>query len=197
MRYILRMIIAPAVYFFCFVIAALGIQSFNGLQMAGRIILGAVCLVIYILCVTGIMLKEGENAFSKLLSNDMQRKNMIKTGKDTDIDDRTEYRPYKAFLSGLVCCIPLIVLFIIHLVVREPGETSQISKIAEILYSPFFLFFGNYKTSNEISFFIGSAFTVVIFPCLMGVPYIFGAHKRKAQNDAIVDLNKYLHGDEE
>lgn len=197
MRYILRMIIAPGVYFLFFVVAALGIQSFDELQPVVRIILGVISLAIYILCVTGIMLKEGENAFAKLLANDIERKNMIETGKDFNIDDRTEYKPYKAFLSGLICCIPLIVLLIIHLIIREPGETSQMSKIAEILYSPIFIFFGNYKVSNEISFYLGSALTIVLFPCFLGVPYVLGAHKRKAQNDAIVDLNKYLHGDEE
>lgn len=195
MKYFLRLTIAPIVYFLSTAFIVIGVQAFPTLSPAVRIILNSIFIGLYILCTFVVMRKEGELAFNKLLLNDLSRRKLLETGEDVEIKTTEEYRPYKGFIVGLICVIPLIILVVLHLIVRVPGEISDMGVYAEMFYSPIYSFFGHYKNATESSLYWGLLIYLVFLPTSLGIPYIVGAMKRRKQDQDIAETNRKIHGD--
>lgn len=195
MKYFLRLTIAPIVYFLSTAFIVLGVQAFPTLSPIVRIILNSIFIGLYVLCTFVVMRKEGELAFNKLLLNDISRRKLLETGEDVVIKTTEEYRPYKGFIVGLICVIPLIILIMLHLIVRVPGEISDMGIYAEMFYSPIYAFFGHYKNATESSLYWGLLIAIVFLPISIGIPYIIGAMKRRKQDQDIAETNRRIYGD--
>ena len=193
MKYLLRLIIVPLVYLACFAFATTGIASAEFDEIVKSII-SAFMLLIYIVLLAGVMFKEGQDAYGVLLSNDAQRRNIIKTGIVVDFDASKEYKPWKGFVVGLICCIPLVVMVLLHTVAFPRGDTSRVSIICEMVYGIFFSVVRTYQNTNELGFFIITGAILLVYPCMLGVPYVIGAHSRMKRQEEIKKLNEEFHG---
>ncbi len=197
MKYLLRLIIIPLVYLVCFDITSLGIYSIPNASNALKLILNIAVIALYFVVLCAIMLKEGEASYNKLLANNLTRKEMIRTGVVKDIDERQEYRWWKGYAVGLICCIPLIVILVFHFILKVPNEVSRPSVIAQLLYMPFFSLVKSSLGMNEGLYLLATAVTLAMLTVGLGLPYFIGAKKREAVQNRIKQANKLFHGEED
>ncbi len=196
MKYLLKLIVVPMVYLLCFAFSTVGIASISGFNELTKCIICAFFLLFYIFLVAIVMIKEGHDAYDILLRNNTQRRHMVETGVVVDFDTQKEYSVWKGFTIGLICCIPLVIMVVVHLLLAPRGETSSVSIFCEMFYGVFFSVARTYKNANEMGFFIGSAFVVVALPLITGVPFMLGASRRRKQQERVRQLNKELHGED-
>ena len=194
MKYLLRLIIIPMVYVISFAFLTMGLASIEGFPQIVKSIISIILLVLFIIVMSLVMIKEGHDAYGVLLINNAQRRRIVETGVVVDFDQSTEYRPYKGFLVGLICCVPLILMVIAHLIIAPIGLTSRISIICEMVYGLFFSIFRTYLNTDATGFFIISGVILVVFPLIMGIPYMLGARKRRLYQENVKKLNDELHG---
>ena len=194
MKYILRLTIAPLIFFIFFIVIAMGIYALNAGDVL-RIILGGLSFIMLLLCLGGIMVKEGEDAIKTLLANDIQRREIIRTGKDVELNVSKEYRPWKGFIVGLILCIPLVIFIILFNPNGVQEGVLNFGKLAEVVYSPFYVLVGDFSKTTSLHFYIGAIIVLVCFPLMLGIPYILGAHIRKNQTKIAKELHKNIHGD--
>jgi hypothetical protein len=194
MKYLLKLIIIPIVYVISFAFLTVGMASIDGFAPIVKSIISIILFIVFAVVIAAVMIKEGQEAYGILLTNNAQRRRIVETGKVVDFDASSEYRPYKGFLAGLICCVPLVIMVIMHLIVAPAGEVSRISIICEMAYGLFFSIFRTYMDTNALGFFLISAGIIVVFPLVTGIPYMVGAARRKLQQDNIRKLNDELHG---
>ena len=194
MKYILRLTIAPLVFFIFFIIIAMGIQALNAGDVL-RVILGCLAFILLVLCLGGIMLKEGEDAIKILLANDIQRREIIRTGRDVEINVSKEYRPWKGFIVGVIFCIPLVIFIILFATNGVQEGMLNFGKLTEVVYSPFYVLVGDFNKTTSLDVYIGAIFVLVCFPLMLGIPYVLGAHRRKNQTRIAEEMHKNIHGD--
>ncbi len=194
MKYLLRLIVIPMVYIVCFAFLTSGVASIDALSPLVKSIVGVVCLLLYMFVIGSIMIKEGQDAYGVLLANDAQRRHIVETGIIVDFDESNEYKAWRGFVVGLICCIPLIVMVLMHTIAFPRGDTSRISIICEILYGTFYSIGRTYHHTNESGFYIGAAIILVALPLITGIPYMIGAHARRKQQENIRRMNDELHG---
>ena len=194
MKYILRLTIAPLVFFIFFIIIAMGIQALNAGDVL-RVILGCLAFIMLVLCLGGIMLKEGEDAIKILLANDIQRREIIRTGRDVEINVSKEYRPWKGFIVGVIFCIPLVIFIILFATNGVQEGMLNFGKLTEVVYSPFYVLVGDFNKTTSLDVYIGAIFVLVCFPLMLGIPYVLGAHRRKNQTRIAEEMHKSIHGD--
>ncbi len=193
MKYLLRLIIIPMVYLLFFAFTTIGIASIEAFSQLVKSIISSLLLVFYIIVIAPIMIKEGQDAYGILLSNDAQRRRIVETGIVVDFDTSKEYRPWKGFAVGLICCIPLVLMVFFHLI-SSSGDVSALSKICEMIYGVFYSIARTYKNTNELGFYIGAGIILIVLPLMTGVPYVIGAHNRRLQQEKIKKINDELHG---
>ena len=195
MKYLLRLIIVPLVYLACFAFSTVAIASIDGFTPFVKSLVSVAFMLIYLVLLSAVMLKEGQDAYGVLLSNNSQRRYMVETGKIVDFDATKEYGAWKGFVVGLLCCVPLIIMFLLHVISFPRGEESTVSIICEMMYGVFFSIGRTYQETNELGFFIGTGVILVAFPLMTGIPYVIGAKHRRLQQEKVRRINQELHGD--
>ena len=195
MKYLLRLTIVPLVYLACFAFSTVAIASIDGFNALVKSLISAVFLLLYIVLVTAVMIKEGQDAYGVLLSNNSHRRYMIETGKIVDFNTAKEYKAWKGFVVGLICCIPLVVMVFLHIISFPRGDTSRVSIICEMMYGVFYSIGRTYQHTNETGFFIGAIVIVFALSIMNGVPYMIGARHRRLQQEKIKKMNEELHGE--
>ena len=194
MKYLLKLIIIPIVYIISFAFLTVGIASIDGFTPLVKSIISILLVGVFTVVISMVMIKEGHDAYGVLLGNNAQRRHIVETGNVVEFDESKEYRPYKGFLAGLICCIPLIFMVILHLILVPIGNTSEISIICEMFYGLFFSVVRTYLETDAVGFFIISGVILVVLPLITGIPYMFGARRRRLQQENIKKLNDELHG---
>ncbi len=195
MKYLLRLTIIPIVYIFFIDFISIGLDSLDTIGEVAKIIINALCLILYGYVVFKIMQKEGEEAGSYLIKNNYTRREMIRTGNVVEIKTAKEYRWWKGFATGLLCLVPLFVCLVWHLIIRTPNENSPASIIAQLIYVLFYRFLGSYQDSAPSTIFYGLPIAIIGMELITGVPYILGAVKRRKQQEKIKELERELHGE--
>ncbi len=195
MKYLLRMLIIPLVYLACFAFTTTGIASIDGFSPLVKSLISLALLLVYIFIIFTVMEKEGQDAYGILLSNDAQRRRIVETGVVVDFETTKEYKAWKGFAVGAICCIPLVVMALIHLIAYPRGDTSALSLLCEMIYGVFFSVIRTYQNANEVGFFIISAVVLVLFPLMTGIPYAYGARVRREQQEKVKKINRELHGE--
>ena len=148
-----------------------------------------------------ITLKEvkGEEALKVQLANDLERREIIRTGDDRPLRLKEEYKAWKGFLQGFIACVPLIVMLIIHtILISTVGESANIfGAISSFLYMMFTAFI---KVDETLPFaqwhYYFPLIAVPILSCLTGFSYILGAKKIERQQEKIKQTHRMLHGDD-
>lgn len=195
MKYLLRLLIIPLVYLVCFAFTTTGITSIDGFSPLVKSLISLVLLLVYIFIMFTVMVKEGQDAYGILISNDAQRRRIVETGVVVDFETTKEYRPWKGFAVGAICCIPLVVMVLLHLIAFPRGDTSTVSLLCEMIYGVFFSIVRTYQNANEAGFFIISGVVLILFPLMTGIPYAYGARVRREQQEKVKKLNSELHGE--
>ena len=198
MKYLLKQMIIPLIYLVFMAIISFGILCINNDLMWLKVVLNILNLALYGYIVGAVSLKEGEIALKVRISNDAERLRIIETGEDRPLKLKEEYKAWKGFVFGLMACVPLIILLIIHAILTAINpELVGAGAIANFIYLPFgaFIRVDNTMTLENWHFYF-NLIAVVIIPILTGIPYMLGARKIQLQQEKILEKQRQIYGDD-
>ena len=194
MKYYLKNAFLPFMYtIFCSMIA-IGVFSIES-KPFGFILL-ALNFAVYIFVLAVVGFKGGEQAYKVMLTNDMERREIIRTGKDRPINEKEEYSPVKGFMLGFVPCIPLLVLMFIQFLISIFGGSYEgLSAIGSLIYKVVYAFF---EYAEIFTKGYGKFICLLIVPVIIistYVSYELGAKKERKVQEKIKESKKYIYGE--
>lgn len=198
MWYHIKQAIIPFVYLIFMALLAFSIICIQGLVWL-KIILLILNLALYAGLICSVSFKEGENALKVQLANDLERREIIRTGEDRPLKLHEEYAPWKGFLHGAIATFPLIILLIIHTILLfTVGESANWAGAAgSFVYMMFTAFI---KVDATVPFaqwnYYFPLIALPILSCLMGIPYILGAKKVERQQQQIREKHRQIYGED-
>lgn len=175
----------PFLYLLFMFVIALGITAINGL-VALKYILATLNLALYFFVVGAIAFKDGQDALKVRMRNDLERREIIRTGEDRPLKIHEEYKPYKGALIALATCSPMIILLLIQAVFNLTGVASATCGIiTSYIYFVVFVFFriAELQISNW-GFFFSLSFLALMVP-VYTILYNLGARKIEKQQEKI------------
>lgn len=194
MKYYLKNAFLPFMYtIFCSMIA-IGIFSIES-KPFGFALLG-LNLVVYVFVLVVVGFKSGEQAYKVLLNNDIERREIIRTGMDRPLNEKEEYSHKKGIVLGLFPCIPLIVLMVAQLFVLIFGGSYEgLSAISTLIYKVIYAFF---EYAGVLTSGYGKFISLLIVPIVFFatyIPYELGAKRERAVQEKIKQSKKYIYGE--
>jgi len=187
------------IYLIFLAISALGIMLIENLALV--IVLLTLNVALFIFLMFMYFVKEGEHAKEIKRANDLERREIIRTGEDRPLKEREEYKPWKGFFTGALMGAPLLFFLLIYSLVYAFGgsENNVAGAIANFIYTPFFAFISTLLPEGHVMSF-GEYFIVLycipILSASAGIPYLIGAKKQQKKYDKILDKQKMLYGDD-
>lgn len=205
MKYYLKQGLFPFIYQLFMATIALGILAISGLVWL-KALLAVLNIALYVFIIAAVAYKDGQEALKVRMANDLERREIIRTGEDRPLRLREEYKPWKGFMFGFISCTPLIVLLILHTIVyNATGSYVGFGTIAGLLYMMVFVFFrlnvsasaGETATGYEISWYTyyGALIALPLVMLTMGIAYIMGAKKIMRQQEMIREKQRKIYGD--
>lgn len=206
MKYYLKQGVFPLVYVIFMSIIAFGILMIPGLVWL-KALLAVLNVSFYAFIVAAASYKEGQEAMKTLYANDLERREIVKTGENRPLKLHEEYKAWKGFMFGFIACVPLIVLLALHTIVYfATGSYMGLGAIAGLIFFAFFVFFrlnvnmsgteGETITSASWYIFYGALIALPIIMLSTGIAYILGAKKIKRQYEMIAEKQRSIYGDE-
>ncbi len=203
MKFYVKQAFVPFVYIIFTSIIALAISSIDQSLTWLKVVLGICNLALYSTVVFGISYKEGQEALKIRIANDLERKHMVTTGEDRPLRIHEEYKWWKGLLSGVIACVPILVLMIVHtiLVLINPVLIGS-GVVASFINMTFFMFMmlGIKETKDltplEPAKFYFNLIAIPIVAIVCGIGYNMGARKIQRQQDVIKAKHRELYGEE-
>ncbi len=186
------------VYLLFLAVSALGIMLIENIALV--IVLLCLNLGLFIFLMFMYFIKEGEHAKEIKRANDLERREIIRTGEDRPLKEIQEYKPWKGFLTGALMAVPLLVFLLLYALIYACGgsENNFAGAVANFMYTPFFAFISVLLPEGATLSF-GQYFIILYcIPFLSasaGVPYLIGAKKQQKKYDKIMDKQRMLYGD--
>jgi len=202
MKYYLKQGIFPFVYQLFMAMIAFGILVIKDLVWL-KVLLAVLNIAFYLFIVASVAYKDGQEALKVQMANDLERREIIRTGEDRPLKLHEEYKPWKGFVFGLISCVPMLLFLILHTIVyNATGSYSGLGAIAGIIGMMFFIFF-RLDASNATDetavvpwyTYYGVLVAVPILMLTMGIAYIMGAKKIMRQQEMIREKQRQIYGD--
>ncbi len=199
MKYLLKQSFIPIVYLFFMAMISIGIISIGNDLVWLKLILSILNIGLYCFLVGTIAFKEGENALKVRIANDIERIQIIKTGEERPLKLQEEYKPWKGFMVGLITCVPLIVMMIVHTILYFAAgpQFNGGGVVASFMYM---MFASLVKLDSSLPLQQWHYyFNLIAVPVIMittGLPYILGAKKIQHQQDMIKEKQRQIYGDD-
>lgn len=202
MKFYLKQAIVPFIYMIFVSIIALGILGIDNMVWL-KAVLGVLNLILYSSLMIGISYKEGQQALKVRIANDVERKQMIKTGMDRPLKLHEEYKWWKGFLMGATACLPMVILMILHtvLILINPALVG-FGVVASYVYMAIFIFFALKPSAAKNPSPISAGryyFNFLAIPIVMlvyGIGYNLGARKIMQQQYLIKQKHRDIYGEE-
>lgn len=195
MGFYIKKALFPFVYLFFMAITAFGILCIKNLLWL-KILLSVLNLGLYAFIVFSVLFKEGEESVKAQRDNDVERREMVRTGVVRPLKLKEEYKPWKGFFIGFLVCVPLLALMLVHTIIYLAGGTSTVcGAIGGLVYFVFFVFFNFGSEVLSMSAYYGSLVAVPAMIALCGVAYCLGAKKVQLQLKRISDRQRQIYGE--
>ena len=199
MKYYLKQSVFLILYNIFMTIIARAILCIQGDDLAWlKILLCVLNIALYLFIVFMTMYAEGGEALKVRHANDLNRREIIRTGEDLPLKLNEEYKPWKGFLIGFLIGSPIIICLIIHtiLCLASGGTLIGAGVVSSILYMAFFapvtvllnvsvLAWGHYYIV---------LYTIPVIMAVAGLSYLFGGKKIQAQYDKIEQKQREIYG---
>lgn len=197
MKYILKQTIIPIIYLVFSLMIASSILMIPNHLMWLRFLCAFLNFALYLYIVFGIMYHEGQEGLKTRMANDLERRNIIATGKDIPLKLDKEFKPYKGFLVGFFVSLPLIICMIIHtILIISVGESSNgAGVVGGAVYMVFFIFFRLTEAELTVYTYYLTLIFVPIMVGFTGFAYMMGANKIQRQQDRLDRIEKSIYGD--
>ena len=202
MKYYLKQGIFPFIYQLFMAMIAFGILAIDGLVWL-KVVLAILNIALYVVIVAAVAFKEGQNALKVQMANDLERREIIRTGEDRPLRLHEEYKPWKGFVFGVISCIPVLLLLVLHTIVyNATGSYMGLGAIAGIIALMFFIFFRldvSYSAAETLEVpwytYYGALVALPVLMLTMGIAYILGAKKIMRQQEMIKEKQRRIYGD--
>ena len=202
MKFYIKQGLFPFIYMLFMAMIAFGILAISGLLWL-KILLAVLNVGLYAVVVAAAAYKDGQDAIKVQIANDLERREIIRTGEDRPLKIHEEYKPWKGFMFGFVACVPLLVLLILHTIVYlATGSYMGLGAIAGIIYLMFFLFFrldaGSAAEGAGIAWYTyyGALVALPVVMLITGIAYILGAKKIQRQQEMIREKQRRIYGED-
>ena len=198
MKYLLKQTILPIVYLVFMSIIAFGILCVGNNLTWLKITLSILNLALYGYIVGAVAKKEGEDALKVRIANDAERLQIIRTGEDRPLKLKEEYKTWKGFVVGLLACVPLIILLMLHVILTAINpDLVGAGAIANLIYLPFGAFIRIDSSISVVDWhYYFNLIAVLILPLITGIPYVLGARKIQLQQEMILEKQRQIYGDD-
>ena len=194
MGFYVKKAVFPFVYLFFMAITAFGILCIKELLWL-KILLSALNLGLYLFIVCSVFYKEGQEAVKVRHANDLERREMIRTGTVRPLKLHEEYKPWKGYVIGLITCAPLLLCMIIHSVIYVAGGTSRaFGAIAGFVYFVVFVFFNFSGKELTMASYYYTLFAIPVIVLCSGLAYSLGARKIILQHKRIREQQEQIYG---
>ena len=195
MWFYIKKAVFPFVYLFFMAVTAFGILCIKVSLLWLKILLSILNLGLYCFIVAGVFYKEGQEAVKIRHANDLERREMVRTGTVRPLKLKEEYKPWKGYFIGFIACIPLIFCLLVHSIIMLAGGTTRtFGVIGGFIYFVVFVFFSlSGKTLAMADYFYALA-AVPLLILLSGVFYNLGARKIIIQQRRIREKQAQIYG---
>lgn len=195
MWFYIKIAVFPFVYLFFMAVTAFGILCIKESLLWLKILLSILNLGLYCFIVAGVFYKEGQEAVKIRHANDLERREMVRTGTVRPLKLKEEYKPWKGYFIGFIACIPLIFCLLVHSIIMLAGGTTRtFGVIGGSIYFVVFVFFSlSGKTLAMADYFYALA-AVPLLILLSGVFYNLGARKIIIQQRRIREKQAQIYG---
>lgn len=178
-------------------LTAIGFLLIGNDLMWLKVIFCVLDVALYVFIVGAMSFKDGETALKVRIANDLERKEIIRTGEDRPLKLKEEYKPWKGFLSGAITCVPLIIFLIIHtldLLVFKNGS-MRAGGFAGMLYMIVFDFTRiDLNVAATAYEYYWTLTAIPLITLTTGIPYIMGAKKIEKQQKRIQSIQAEIYG---
>lgn len=198
--YYIKQAMIPAVYLIFMAMTAMGIAMISDANLVWlKAVLSVLNLGLYGFIVAATSYKDGQTALKVRIANDLERMQIIKTGEDRPLKLREEYKAWKGFMSGIVTCLPCLLLLIVHtiLVFCVNPAYNGAGAAAGFLYMIFFIFvrLGVDIAAPSVYLYYFTLVSFAVIPLMTGIPYVLGARKIELQQQKIKEKQRQIYGD--
>ncbi len=198
-KFYVKQTFVPFVYLIFVSVISMAIMYIDDSVLPLKIVLGVLNLGLYAVVVFGMGYKMGQEGLKARVSNDTERRNIIRTGEDRPLKLHEEYKWWKGGLFGFIVCIPLVLLLIVHAVLTSInpayfGAGTVASWLYLVIYSFVIMFGGQglYQAPAQAYF---GLLAIPIIMLILGVSYYLGARKIQRQQDAIKEIHRDIYGE--
>ena len=199
MKYYLKKSIIGLVYLIFSAITAYGVMFIPTDLSWLRILLLVLNLGLYTYVLAQTAFQDGQAAYKIRMANDLNRKQIVLTGEDIPINVKAEYKAYKGVIIGLVICLPLIVLIILHAIITATNpQNLDYGTASSFLYLTFFAFAGVGVNVEKLFTIVSPYWSLVAIPVIIAVEGLFfylGGRKIELQQEMIREKHKMFHGE--
>ena len=120
----------------------------------------------------------------------------IKVNVDYSNKLKEEYKPWKGFVFGLIACVPLVILLILHaLLTAINPQLNFAGAISSLIYALFYYFPLMITGVSEAWHVYFPLVALVIIPLATGIPYVLGARKIERQQEMIKNKQRQIYGE--
>ena len=156
-----------------------------------ELILSILNLALYATAIILIFHKEGQTAWKLRQSNDIERRNIIATGKDIPLKTTPEYKTWKGFIFGIISCVPMIIMLIVHACMGDTAGGTSAGSICSVIHYVFWLPYFELRATLTPGFvpgfgdYFGILYAVALMAFLTFIGYYMGARKLQRAQDKV------------
>ena len=174
-------------------ITGYSVASLDLVTKTFAVIMGVLNFAVYVIMLGSVAFKDGQDAYKTLLANDLERKQIVKTGEDRPLKLKEEYKIWKGFFIGGLAVSPLVLLFFLDLVFGKSLNLTTVfgwltDYLSMAIYAPIKIFFGS--CFREICFVV-----VAINILICGALYYLGAKKIMLRQQKVKDIHNQIYGE--
>lgn len=144
---------------------------------------------------------QGEKEKKQEYANDVERRHVAETGDYVNINEREEYKPLNGFFTGLITCVPLLILYVFFLIFTLTGAAQNtVVVITNLIYGTFTLPLEIVDTADQtvraLNYFC-SLYAVAVICAVTSFGYWMGAQRVVKQHERVEHIHKQIYGDKQ
>lgn len=196
MKFFAKALLIPFIYLIITAITGIGFANVEEIPRAVAFVIIFLDCILFLFIQGTFAFKHGEKGYKTLINNDIERREIVRTGEFREINKADEYAPWKGFVLGLLVCAPLIICMTIHTICYFSGsEYVGMGYLTGLIYN---CFFGMIQLTVENITSATYFLNLIMLPLVVlanGIPYVLGAKKTRTVYEKILAREKYLNGD--
>ena len=182
------------VFLLMFAVSGFAVEFIETLWL--KVLLGTVLVLVYLLVVFIVFFTEGAQALKIRHANDDDRMEMVKTGREIDINESAEYKTHKGFLMAGIVCAPMIIFLLIHvIIISTGGATLFFGQATGFVYTVFYCVPTALIKQASAWQYLYVLYALPLIIGIGGIGYILGAKKQQGIYDKSEETKKKIYGE--